>query len=611
MLSEETIIQIAAGEIIENPASVIKELVENSIDADSTKISIEIKNNGKDLIKITDDGYGFDKDDLKIAFKRHTTSKIKSIEELKTAISLGFRGEALSSIANVSNVTVITKKSDDLLGTIAKLDHNGNIISMEEIVTNNGTTIICEDLFENIPVRKKYLDLKNYENHKTTDIINRLALSHPNVSMDYKKDGRIMLKTDRNASLINNIYSVLGREVSENLKYIEGVFEDFNVKGYISNNKLFRSNKNSQFLFVNNRSVIDRDLSRIIERQYSSIIPINRYPVFILYLDISPDLIDVNIHPKKDIIKFTNIESLETAFSKLIRDNLRSNIIISEFKQTHKEDKVNTIFNIFNESIDVKSESIENKLDNEEKVIEFTDLSIEDNIVFEDTIELESNINKSEEYEEYIEDDFILQSSTPKLFKNGYRYIGNLFTQYILLEDNVGKCMYVLDQHAAHERINYERLVRDYKSKDIPMQNLISGYIIELTTNEFEEILSLQKKLISIGIEIEEFGDNAIIIRSIPAYIEDLNPETLIMDILDNNEINTSIYDINPYELMRKACRASVKTGDHLNNLDVNQLITELRECEMPFTCPHGRPTTIKITKSELDKEFFRIQRDE
>ncbi len=618
MLSEETIIQIAAGEIIENPASVIKELVENSIDADSTKISIEIKNNGKDLIKITDDGYGFDKDDLKIAFKRHTTSKIKSIEELKTAISLGFRGEALSSIANVSNVTVITKKSDDILGTIAKLDHNGNIISMEEIVTNNGTTIICEDLFENIPVRKKYLDLKNYENHKTTDIINRLALSHPNVSMDYKKDGRVMLKTDRNASLINNTYSVLGREVSENLKYIEGVFEDFKVKGYISNNKLFRSNKNSQFLFVNNRSVIDRDLSKIIERQYSSIIPINRYPVFILYLDISPDLIDVNIHPKKDIIKFTNIESLETAFSKLIRDNLRSNIIISEFKQTHKEDKVNTIFNIFDENIDKKSESIENKLDNEEKVIEFTDLSIEDNIIFEDTIELESNINKFEEYEEYIEeyeeyieDDFILQSSTPKLFENGYRYIGNLFTQYILLEDNVDKCMYVLDQHAAHERINYERLVRDYESKDIPMQNLISGYIIELTTNEFEEILALQKKLISIGIEIEEFGDNAIIIRSIPAYIEDLNPETLIRDILDNNEINTSIYDINPYELMRKACRASVKTGVHLNNLDVNQLITELRECEMPFTCPHGRPTTIKITKSELDKEFFRIQRDE
>lgn len=346
LLSEDTITKIAAGEIIENPASIIKELVENSIDANSKKIIIEIKNNGKDLIKVTDDGDGFERSDLSIAFKRHTTSKISSIEELDTALSLGFRGEALSSIASVSDVKIITKTKDDLIGTYAEVDNNGNIINREEIVTNKGTTIFSENLFRDIPVREKYLDGKNYEIQKTNDIINRLALSHLDISMEYIKDGRTQLKTDRDNSLINNIYAVLGRDVSENLIFIEKEFSEFKIKGFISNNLLYRSNRNSQYIFVNNRSISDKEISKAVEKEYYSVIPLNRYPVFLLYIEIDGKYLDINIHPKKDIIKFTNIDEIKTSISELIKEELSGKYKIHSFESKNTGSDKKTIFDI-------------------------------------------------------------------------------------------------------------------------------------------------------------------------------------------------------------------------------------------------------------------------
>lgn len=605
LLPEETIIQIAAGEIIENPSSVIKELVENSIDAGSNRISIEIEDSGRSLIKVTDNGYGFSKEDLKIAFKRHTTSKIRSIEELNTSISLGFRGEALSSIANVSNVTVITKRIEDLIGTIVKLNYSGDIIFQDEIVTNNGTTIICENLFENIPVRKKYLDLKNYEYNKTSDIINRLALSHPYISMEYIKEDRLMIKTDRKTKLINNIYSVLGKNISENLNYIESKFDDFSIRGYISNNHLFRSNKNNQFLFVNNRSVIDREISRIIERQYQSIIPLNRYPVYVIYLDILPELVDVNIHPKKDIIKFTNMDKLEKAFNLLVSKQLLGNITVQEFINLEKNDDSRDIFQIFHkeDSDNISYEELYDK----DKVLTFKDYSLDKSEISDEIVELsyENSINL-----EVFEDNFLVPNLGKDFLKNGYRYIGNLFNQYILLEDNIDKLLYILDQHAAHERVNYEKLINDYKKGQIPMQNLVSGFFLELTRDEFDNIINIKDRLLDIGIDLDEFGDNSIIIRSVPAYINNFDPEILIRDLINNVDFNTSVYDIDPQSLMKMACSASIKKGENLSGLEVNKLIAELRECEFPFTCPHGRPTIIKMSKQELDKEFFRIQRN-
>lgn len=626
LLSEDTITKIAAGEIIENPASIIKELVENSIDANATSITIEIKNNGKDLIKVTDNGDGFDKRDLSLAFKRHTTSKISSIEELDEALSLGFRGEALSSISSVSDVKIITKNEDDLIGIISDVDKSGNLLNKDEIVTNRGTTIFAKNLFKEIPVREKYLDSKNYEISKTIDIINRLALSHLDISMEFIKDGKTYLKTDNKNSLLNNIYSVLGKDVSENLIPIEGKYNTFNIKGFISNNLLYRSNRNSQYLFVNNRSIIDRDISKAIEKSYYSVIPLNRYPVFILYLEIDGKYLDINIHPKKDIIKFTNIDEIKSQLRNLVDIELKKNLNIFSVKSNKKQNNENTIFDIKEDSnkenIDFHNLSDENfekseniYRDKKRQLINFHDLT-NDYVSFNEDIENYSDIEEkeinesldSEKLDNVDTESFLDEEKDYKILKNGYRYIGNLFLQYLLLEDNVDKALFIIDQHAAHERINYEKLVYDYNNSKIPTQNLLQGYIFELTTAEFDELMMIQENLKDIGIEVEEFGDSSIIIRTIPAYFTDINPERLIREILESEDIKTSIGDIDPYKLMQKACKSSVKSGDYINHNEVHNLINQLRECDMPYTCPHGRPTIIKITKNELDKEFFRIQ---
>ena len=616
LLSEETIIKIAAGEIIENPSSIIKELVENSIDANSETINIEIGNNGKDYIKVRDDGIGFKREDLKLAFKRHTTSKISNIKDLDEALTLGFRGEALSSIANVSNVVVITKTKEDSVGTLVKINHNGDIISMEDIVTNNGTTIICKDLFDNIPVRKKYLESKNYEVNKTNDIITRLSLSHTDISFEYIKDDKLVLKTNRNAEQINNIYSVLGKNVAENLLEFSCNEESFSVKGFISNNNLYKSNRNNQFIFVNNRSITDNGISRGIEKQYNSIIPLNRYPVFLLYINIDSELIDVNIHPKKDVIKFLNIEEIINTLSREVHNKLFKNLKIFEVQTKNKDSK-----NIFNKYYTNDSD---NFISNSDNIIKFKDLSYENNFVSDEVNEIYTDDKREDNNSQVVtpsenvlvENDFEdiffeKEKSERKILVNGYRHIGNLFLQYILLEDNVEKSLYILDHHAAHERINYEKLIKDYEKNNIPTQNLISGFLVELTNNEFDLVISIKDKLNSVGIEIEEFGDNSIIIRSIPAYIENIDPERLIRDIIDSsNKLEHSIYDIDPYTIMKKACSASIKTGDNVSKLDVVKLIEMLDKCNMPFTCPHGRPTLVKITTNQLDKEFFRIQNE-
>lgn len=619
ILSNDTIIKIAAGETIENPASIIKELVENSIDANSNDITIEVKENGSRYIRVSDNGQGISKEDLLIAFKRHATSKIKNIDELESAITLGFRGEALSSIANVSDVKIITKTPESKLGILAYIDKNGNITSMEDIVCNNGTTIICENLFENIPVRKKYLEEKNYEISKTNEIINKLSLANPNISIEYIRDDRLISKTSSNYSFINNIFSILGKNVSENLIDVEGEVLGFKIRGFIGNNRLYKANRQGQFIFVNNRTINDINISRAVEREYKSIIPINRYPIFILFLEINPKLIDINIHPKKDQIKFLNFEFIENILAKTIRTALNPKLQIHEISNKIKKEE--SIFDIFTEK-EYETQKDEPMVQNKVQPIKFKDFS---NYTVEDNIINDENINYLLENEKgfFIEDSpkqvNIYDNNMYKdedvsvfnLFPNGYRFVGQLFFQYILLEDNKDQSLYILDQHAAHERINYEKLVKAYDDSSIPRQQLVSGFIVNLTTNEHEKIMSLKDTIESVGFEIEDFGDNSIIIRSIPVYLTNIDPEKLLRDILDSPlNLKSNYYDLDPYLLMKKACVASIKSGDRLSSHDVKILIDQLQLCEMPLTCPHGRPTLIKFTKNKLDKEFFRIQNE-
>lgn len=597
ILSEETIIKIAAGEVIENPASIIKELVENSIDAGSTKISIEIAKNGAELIKITDNGVGMSKDDLLIAFKRHTTSKIIDIEDLEHTFSLGFRGEALSSIAAVSEVEIITKTENDEVGIHATIDHKGNIIRSDEIATNNGTTILCRNLFLSMPVRRNYLENKNFEITKTNDIINRLALSNPHISMDYVKDSDLIIKTNKDRDLLSNLYTVLGNNVGNNLIYFEEKAEDISIHGYVSNNLLFRGNRNSQFLYVNNRTIFNQEIGKSIEKAYSSIIPLNRFPVFVVYINIDPTKLDVNIHPKKSLIKILNSDFLNNKIEDIVKNAISESLKVPNIAEI-KTNKPETIFqqqNIEDISI-VEAENIS------EKLVEIRDYSSD----YEVATTQNTEPNNTEKYREV--------NKSPKgetkitIFPNGYRYIGNLFLQYILLEDNIDKVLYVLDQHAIHERINYEKLADSYRSGSITSQHLMSGYVVEFTKNEFEKLIRMREKLLSLGIEIEEFGDNSIVIRSLPVFLSSESPEQILIDILESEKNIDSLYEFDPYKIMRIACKSSIKSGQNLSSLEVQRLIEELNNCEMPLTCPHGRPTMIKVSNKWLEKEFFRIQ---
>lgn len=613
ILPDSDIVKIAAGEIIENPASIIKELVENSIDAKASDITIEIENNGKDLIKVTDNGHGFMEEDLDIAFKRHATSKINKLVDLKDTNTLGFRGEALSSIAYASNVEIISKNRNDKLATYAKVDMNGNIIKKEKLVSQDGTIIICKDLFSNLPVRRIYLENKAFEISKTNEIISKLALSSSQISLKYYKDNKLILKTDPDLGIKNNIYSILGGQVSDNLIYIDEKLSDFSIKGYISNNRIYKSNRKNQYLFVNKRSIVSKELSSAIERAYSTYIPINRFPVFVLHLDIDNYDLDVNIHPKKDQIKFTKLDSIKKDINKLILEKLNENLKILEFSSPKEDKKEKTII----ESLDINKEKLDESSlkNNNSQAINFLDYSNTLNNPKKDTPSF-PNIDIREEslaYNNYTQgqafdlDNEIKQSP---LLPNGYRYIGSFLNKYILLEDSQDKNLYFLDQHAAHERINYEKLKRQYENQNINVQNLISSYIINLSVDDYQYILSIKDELYNLGIDLDDFGQNSIILRTVPAYLNDLNPDKFLGKILEDRSTYQGLYDFDPYKIMKMACSSSIKSGDYINKESVQKLIEDLNNCDMPLTCPHGRPTIVKLSENEIDKEFFRIQND-
>ena len=463
ILPDSTIVKIAAGEIIENPASIIKELVENSIDANSKNINIAIKNNGKDLIKVDDDGLGIGREDLNIAFKRHTTSKMSALEDLNNIYSLGFRGEALSSIAYVSNLEVITKESSQSIGSKAIVGHDGSIIAQEDIVTSDGTSIFAKNLFDNIPVRDKYLESRNYEINKTNEMVTKLALSRLDIGFEYYRDNRLVLKTDPKLGIKNNIYSILGSEISNNLEYIQYKGEDFNIKGYVSNNRLYRSNRKNQFLFINNRSVNIKEISEAIEKSFQSVIPLNRYPVFILYLELDNKFLDINIHPKKDVVKITNITDICNVIERMVSSKLLEISSVPNIKSKEVKEK-STIFEDYSnyeDFIDERYNIGDNTVFEEEtNYIDSvnTHMSIYDKNII--SAGGENPINNNSLQDENIDQVSIFdkKDNTVKVLENGYRYIGTFLNKYILLEDAVEESIYFLDQHAAHERINYEKL---------------------------------------------------------------------------------------------------------------------------------------------------------
>ena len=625
LLDESTISKISAGEIIENPASIVKELLENAIDANSKNIVIEVKGSIGEYIRITDDGDGIKKDELPLAFLRHSTSKLRKVEDLFDIVSLGFRGEALASISHISHVEIMTKHKDEKVGTRALVEH-GEIIESNNVGLPAGTTFYIKDIFYNTPVRKKYLKNDISEFNFIQEVVQKIALSNNSVSIKLIRDGKIVLNTNKNLDLKNHIYNILGRDIASNLIRTDFKSESYKVTAFFSNNKLYRSNRTHQYVYINGRYIKNLDISRRIERGYYSLIPLNRYPVFILYIEIDPILVDVNIHPKKHEVKLSKENNIIAILGEMLEEVLYPNRSIENpIDVSSEKSKSNTtVFDLFTNN---KSE------DSEELVIETNFIEqnkyVEDNKSSYDTVDdntLISTLNESNneysmrsaetmEVNDNTMVDDVDDNDTKELIDNSKidynllntRVVGTLFKTFIILEDSKNNKSFLVDQHAAHERIMYERLKKQYKNSDISKQLLLSPEIIELSASEKDNVENNIELFKSIGFDIEAFGENSIIIREVPILFGMPSYLNFIYDVINalNRDIDSS-YDIDPYKIMKKACKAAVKAGDILSNVEINALLEDLIACENPYTCPHGRPTVLEFTKKNLEKMFLR-----
>ncbi|MBS5946228.1 MAG: DNA mismatch repair endonuclease MutL [Peptoniphilus harei] len=615
LLDEATISKIAAGEIIENSASIVKELVENSIDAGADDILVEIRGESTDFIKVSDNGSGFSEDDLEVAFLRHSTSKLEKIEDLEKIRTLGFRGEALASISNISKIKLMTKREEDLAGN-SLLIENGKIIKKNKVGMPRGTTFVISDVFYNTPVRKKFLRKDLTEINNIIDIVQKIALSNNNIKFTLIRDGKIILNTGSDKDPINRIYSILGSEIASSLN--EGTFdsENYKIRGFFSDNKLFRSNRDSQYIFVNGRFIRNINISRAVEKNYHSLIPLNRYPVFVLYIDIDPKLIDVNIHPKKNEIKISNENILCALLAEIVEEVIYPNRSIRKIEIEDKKENI-SVFDIFEEeSIEPEAQERDTNLkslwdiekDTNEDSLKNT--FNEDAVLYKDS--LKEDINPEEEkifIEEHEDDNFLFNSEKNHIDEKllNTRIAGVLFKTYILLENQREGITFLVDQHAAHERVNYEKFLHMYLKSEITSQILLKPEIIELNQNEYDKILNYIDLFTKLGFKIEDFGDNSVVLREVPMIFGMPTYVNFIRDIIDSldKEISSN-YEADLYKIMKKACKASVKAGDDLSDMEIESLIRDLKNCENPYTCPHGRPTVVEVSKHTISKLFLR-----
>ncbi|MDD5888751.1 MAG: DNA mismatch repair endonuclease MutL [bacterium] len=572
--------KIAAGEVVEKTMNVVKELVENSIDAKSTEITIKLIDSGVKEIEVIDNGIGMDEDDAKMAFSRHATSKLKNLDDLFYIESLGFRGEALPSIAAVSNVRL--KTSDGNIGTLVTLK-GGEDLLVSRCDLQQGTTITVSDLFYNTPVRLKYLKNLYVELANIVEYVNKMALSYPNIKFCLINNDKVLLSTDGNGDLLKVIYQIYGADITKKMVAISGENDDYYISGFISYPEVTKSNRNSITTLVNGRVIKNNDLNKTIIDSYHTYIPKDKFPIIVLNIDVDPILIDINIHPTKMDIKFSKMEALKDLVSELISKKLKELVLIPNIS-------VRDVSNVSEVRNQINNNFEDNKVDNK-KIEEISfDFSVADREVsYEGT-------NDKTSSNDYSNDAYRIKEMIPR---------GIVYSTYIVAENEDG--MYIIDQHAAAERINYEKVLRALKEKVI-IVDLLVPIKIELPTHEYLIVKNNFNILEEYGFNVEEFGINTILIRSHPNWImEDLAEECIhkVIDIIVTKEG----FDFDQFVwhmAATMACRMSIKANDYISYDDQVWLLNELRKCDNPFTCPHGRPTIITYTKYDLEKLFKR-----
>lgn len=609
--------KIAAGEVIENPSAVIKELVENSIDAQSTSITIEVKSAGKSYIRITDDGEGIREEDVSLAFDRHATSKIKSIEDIYSINTLGFRGEALASIAAVSRLELTTKTASAENGVQLSIN-GGEILNKDKVGSKNGTTIIVEDLFYNTPARIKFLNKNSTEQRRINELVNFLALSNSKISFKYIVDDSIKFVTPGKGQLKNVILSIYGKNIAKNMIAMDSELDQVRMSGYISNLSLTRGNSTLQVFFVNGRYIKSDLIKDAIKTAYKTMIPINTYPICFLNFEIDSKEIDVNIHPSKTTIKFTkkgiikqliytSIKSKLLEMNQTPEVNLEDQIFEKTFSQNTKTNESKQ--NLYKEKLkrlNEKDKAVNKRIDkNPFKFKNKTDLHEKSSDQEKNIVDLDAfnvDFQKLEKIEIKNENKKLQPNET--IYDN-LRIIGQLFNTYILSEKN--KKLYLIDQHAAHEKILYEQLMDEYLNKTVNSQLLLSPITIQLAYSELEYILEKKDALSNLGIKVESFGRDTLLVREVPILFNKPLSNQVTEDIILNlkDEYN-SAYETNTELIIQKSCKNAIKARDVLNDIEINSLINQLKKLESPYTCPHGRPIIIKISKDEIEKKFKR-----
>lgn len=642
LLNQETIDKIAAGEVVERPSSVVKELVENAIDAKATAITVEIKEGGISFIRITDNGCGIEKKQVPIAFLRHSTSKIRSVEDLLNIHSLGFRGEALSSIAAVAQVELITKTYDELTGTRYVIEGSKEVAD-EEIGAPDGTTFIVRNLFYNVPARRKFLKTAQTEGGYISDLMERMALSHPDVSFKFINNGQTKLHTSGNGNEKDLIYHIYGRDITASILKVEQQTELFQIRGFIGKPMVSRGNRNYENYFINGRYIKSALLSKAVEEAYKGFLMQHQYPFCVLYFDIHSDLLDVNVHPTKMELRFSQNEQIYRLLYEIIRNTLTHKDFIPEVPVEEKKTaaapeikepapepfevrRLNEIRKAVaadspyepkypsytkKSSTDVffsrMKQNTKSPLTAKEESLfakplasapETKDVPKEDSV----SMVREPDIPYMQQTLEQIDSHFLTKDARKK-----HKIIGQLFDTYWLVEFE--DKLFVIDQHAAHEKVLYEKTMKKVREQLFSSQAVSPPIILSLNQEEIAAMERYQDELTRFGYEIEPFGGKEYAITAIPADFSDIDMRSMFLELL--NDFTELSGKTTPELILEKvasmSCKAAVKGNNRLSRAEIETLIDELLQLDNPYNCPHGRPTIISMSKYEIEKKFKRI----
>ena len=657
LLDNSTINKIAAGEVVERPGSVVKELIENAIDAGAGNITVEIKDGGTTFIRITDDGCGIPADDVKTAFLRHATSKIRSAEDLESVFSLGFRGEALASIAAVSKAEMVTKTREAEAGIRIRI--NGGILEyIRPEGTSNGTSITIEDIFYNVPARRKFLKKPSTEAGHISDVVMKFVLGHPEISFKYINNGTVIIHTSGNSDLKTAVYHVYGKDTAFKMLDISAQSEEMKLAGLIGRPELSRANRSYENLFINGRFIRNQVVSAAAEEAYKTRLMIGKFPIYVLSMGVDPSMVDVNVHPAKLEVRFRDEDAVYRFVYESIVNTFKDKVFIKgadwESKpsasvkeyinppETVEKPEQQKIFDDINEEKKTKEKGVSSLKDeaagfvkfntavsdNDRKYAEMLLKGIKSDVVNEPKAEyivsdselIPEHAQMIEKIKESIQERKSEDSEAPsviieepkefsdeKPFFDNYRIIGQVFSTYWIIEQN--SSVFIIDQHAAHERILFEEFSDKFKNGKIISQDLIAGERLILSDAEKDIFSDNIKELEGFGFKFSE-ENGEFYVLSVPYLFDKPASASFLMDIIDSikNENVKNIYDKKLLSLATMACKAAVKGGDVLTVKEAEELIVKLLSLKNPFSCPHGRPTIIELTEYELEKKFKRIQ---